>query len=194
MPLHNLVWASGTLSALRLPAFPASAAVNCTLGTNIRKQNLEGNKPQRFGARHFGKQTPTPAPPQPQVYKSAALCAGQGRGCQLAPTFALEVVWGCGEQQPVHHGFGAAAAGDPGLLVARLHPLGEPAQVAVTVQGVGAQSPRGAKQLARVSWQREQTALVSPRHPGLFYIATGMVYLPTWQSILTNWDSSINDT
>lgn len=79
---------------------------------------------------------------------------GQERGCQLAPTFALEVVGGCGEQQPVHHGFGAAAARDAGLLVARLDPFGEPAQVAVTVQGVGAQGPRGAKQLAQVIWQR----------------------------------------
>lgn len=63
-----------------------------------------------------------------------------------APTFALEVVRGRGEQQPVRHGLGAAAARDARLLVARLDPLGQPAQVAVAVQGVGAQSPGGAQQ------------------------------------------------
>lgn len=65
-----------------------------------------------------------------------------GPGAGAAPTFALEPVGGGGEQQSVGHGLGAAAAGDARLLVARLHPLGQPAQAAVAVQRVGAQRPR----------------------------------------------------
>lgn len=117
------------------------------MGQNTGKHNLEGR-------RRFAKQTPTPTPPRVQTKGVRAELCGEDRQRVPGPTFALEVVGGRGEQQPVHHGFGAAAAGDPRLLVARLDPLGEPAQVAVAVQGVGAQSPRGAKQLAQVIWQR----------------------------------------
>lgn len=59
-----------------------------------------------------------------------------------APTFALEAMGGGGEQESVSHGLGATAAGDARLLVARLHPLRQPAQTAVTVQWVGSQCPR----------------------------------------------------
>ena len=59
-----------------------------------------------------------------------------------APTFALEAMGGGGEQESVSHGLGATAAGDARLLVARLHPLRQPAQTAVAVQWVGSQCPR----------------------------------------------------
>lgn len=59
----------------------------------------------------------------------------------MAPTFALEPVSGGGEQESVSHGLGAAAAGDARFLVPCLHPLRQPAQVAVAVQWVGSQCP-----------------------------------------------------
>ena len=61
----------------------------------------------------------------------------------LLLTFALEAVERCGEQQAVGHVRGSGTAGDARLLEASLHPLRQPAQVTVTIQGVGTQSPGG---------------------------------------------------
>lgn len=64
-------------------------------------------------------------------------------------TFALEAVEGRGEQQAVGHVRWSGTAGDARLLEASLHPLGQPAQITVTIQGVGTQSP-GEQQNIRV--------------------------------------------
>lgn len=56
-----------------------------------------------------------------------------GHNADIYRLFALEVVGWCCEQQPVHHGFRPAAAGYSWLFVPCLHPLGKPAEVAVTV-------------------------------------------------------------
>lgn len=52
-------------------------------------------------------------------------------------TLALKFLGRGGEQQLSFHVGGPSAAGNAWLLVARLDPAGEPAQVAAAVQGVG---------------------------------------------------------
>lgn len=58
-------------------------------------------------------------------------------------TLALELLGGGGEQQLAFHVRGPSAAGDAWLLVPRLDPAGEPAQVAAAVQGVGPNGSAG---------------------------------------------------
>ena len=56
---------------------------------------------------------------------------------------ALKLLGRCGEQQLALHARRSSTAGDAWLLVARLHPVRQPEQTAVTVQGVGTNSPEG---------------------------------------------------
>lgn len=55
-------------------------------------------------------------------------------------TCACELLGRRGEQQLVGHVTRPGTAGDARLLVATLHPVGQPLHVAVAVQGVGPQS------------------------------------------------------
>ncbi len=51
-------------------------------------------------------------------------------------TLALELIERGGEQQSVRHVWRSRAAGDARLFIPSLHPLRQPAQLTVTVQGV----------------------------------------------------------
>lgn len=71
-------------------------------------------------------------------------------GCNRVPsipshspglTLAFKLLGRRGEEQFAFHVWGPSAAGNAWFLVARLHPAGQPAQVAVTVQGVGTDGP-----------------------------------------------------
>lgn len=142
LPLYNLVWAIGILILLRFAGFPSSGAANCTLWNNTWKCNL--NVMWWFRTWKPNQLLPklTLKPKSFQEYKNKAVCMRKSnrteqRASQFAPTLALEVVSRCCEQQPVHHGVRPAAAGYPGLFVPCLHPLGKPAEVAITMQRVG---------------------------------------------------------
>ena len=65
------------------------------------------------------------------------------RTVQAPLTLALKLLGGGGEQQLAFHVRGPSAAGDAWLLVPRLDPAGEPAQVAAAVQGVGPDGSAG---------------------------------------------------
>lgn len=60
---------------------------------------------------------------------------------QKSFTATLEAVGRGGEQQLALHASWAGTPGDPGLLVAALHPVREPEEATVAVQGVGADRP-----------------------------------------------------
>ena len=66
-------------------------------------------------------------------------------------TQTLKLVGGRGEQQLALHAAGAGAAGDARLLVAALHPVGEPEQAAVAVQRVGSDRPEGSRKRSQGS-------------------------------------------
>lgn len=56
-------------------------------------------------------------------------------------TLAFKLLGRSGKEQLALHVWGPSTAGDAWFLVARLHPAGQPAEVAVTVQGVGTDGP-----------------------------------------------------
>lgn len=56
-------------------------------------------------------------------------------------TCALKLLCRRGEQQLALHAQWASATGDAGLFVASLHPVRQPAQATVAVQGVGTDGP-----------------------------------------------------
>lgn len=56
-------------------------------------------------------------------------------------TCAFKLLCRRGEQQFALHAVRAGTAGDAGLFVAGLHPVGQPSQAAITVQRVGADGP-----------------------------------------------------
>lgn len=62
---------------------------------------------------------------------------------QPSLTLALKLLGGGGQQQLAFHVRGPSTAGDAWLLVPRLDPAGEPAQVAAAVQGVGPDGSAG---------------------------------------------------
>lgn len=64
---------------------------------------------------------------------------------ELTCTFKL--LGRCGEQQFALHSLGTSTAGNAGLFVASLHPVRQPAQTAVTVQGVGTNRPERTRPL-----------------------------------------------
>lgn len=64
-----------------------------------------------------------------------------GHQIQICWTLALELTERGGKQQAVCHVGWSSAAGDARLFKPSLHPLRQPAQLAVTVQGVRTQSP-----------------------------------------------------
>lgn len=85
-----------------------------------------------------------------QTHK-ALLCwvpmGGYGETAWAPLTLALKFLGRGGEQQLPFHVRGPSTAGNAWLLVARLDPAGEPAQVAAAVQGVGPDgSARGEEQ------------------------------------------------
>lgn len=53
----------------------------------------------------------------------------------------------------------AGTAGDAGLFVAGLHPVGQPSQAAVTVQRVGADGPDGAQKTSALVTQSRRNAV-----------------------------------
>lgn len=67
--------------------------------------------------------------------------------CVISPcpkpwlTCTFKLLCGCGEQQLALHALWASAASNAGLFVAGFHPVREPTQAAVTVQGVGTDCP-----------------------------------------------------
>lgn len=85
-----------------------------------------------------------------------------------ALTLAFKLLGRCGEEQLALHVQGPSAAGNARFLVASLHPAGEPAEVAVTVQGIGTNGP-GAE--AEDKWAFQLHALLAcvakgPPDPG----------------------------
>lgn len=75
------------------------------------------------------------------VYLLTCTCVTALCVLQCAGTCARKLLWWRGEQQFVGHVTRTCTAGYARLLVAALYPVWQPLHVAVTVQGVGTESP-----------------------------------------------------
>lgn len=71
-------------------------------------------------------------------------------------TCAFKLLCRRGEQQFTLHAVRAGTAGDAGLFVAGLHPVGQPSQAAVTVQRIGADGPDGTQEASALVTQPQR--------------------------------------
>lgn len=116
----------------------------------IVMSGLEGSHANELQVPQFCHLAPCPAGRHRHIWK-VQQAAGSGRWrCNPVPATPLSAPWLTlafkllgrrGEEQLALHVWGPSATGNAWFLVAGLHPAGQPAEVAVAVQGVGTNGP-----------------------------------------------------
>lgn len=91
--------------------------------------------------------------------------------CTPGLTLAFKLLGRCGKEQFALHVWGPSTASNAWFLIACLHPARQPAEVAVTVQGVGTDGPGSESREKQAFWLQGS---FSTQHRGYMALCQGL--------------------